>query len=289
MPGRAAAALYNRSAAAQDRARLVHTYHGHVLEGYFSRAKTAIFVGIERLLARSTDRLIAISPAIRDELLVEHRIGHPGQYRVIPLGFDLSALAAVDDRARAQARASLGLDHASKVVTTVGRLTAIKQHHLFLETARLVAAGDPSAVFLIAGDGELRAPLEQTARDFGLAGRVRFLGWRRDLATIYGATDVFLLTSRNEGTPVALIESLAAGVPGVSTDVGGVRDVLGGDLGAVAPFGRAEALASAVAQLLADPARRRAMGERGRASVVARYGVDRLVDDIDGLYRELLG
>ena len=287
--GRAAAALYNRSAAPHERARVVHTYHGHVLEGYFSAPRTAFFVGAERLLARSTDRIVAISPAIRDELLLQHRIGRSDQYRVVPLGFDLSAFALIDDRARAAARESLGIAASAHVVSTVGRLTAIKQHHLFLETARLVANQDPAALFLIAGDGELRAGLEQTARDFGLADRVRFLGWRRDLATIYGASDVFLLTSRNEGTPVALIESLASGVPGVSTDVGGVRDVMPGDVGFVAPYDDAAGLAAGVTTLVGNAQLRRTMGERGRASVVARYGIDRLVDDIDALYHELLG
>ena len=123
----------------------------------------------------------------------------------------------------------------------------------------------------------------------GLADRVRFLGWRRDLATIYGASDVFLLTSRNEGTPVALIESLAAGVPGVSHRCRRrARRIAAATLGVVVPFGDAAALASAVTQFLGDTNRRRAMGERGRVSVVARYGIDRLVDDIDALYRDLL-
>ena len=287
--GRAAAALYNRSVAPGERARIVHTYHGHVLDGYFSAAKTALFVGIERRLARVTDRIVAISPAIRDELLRDHRIGRFEQYRVVPLGFDLSSMAALDDAAREAARRSLGIDANARVISTVGRLTAIKQHHLFLEAARVIANQEPAALFLIAGDGELRGDLEAAAREFGLADRVRFLGWRRDLATIYGATDVFLLTSRNEGTPVALIESLAAGVPAVSTDVGGVRDVLRENTGVVVPFGDAAGLANAVAQFLGDTNRRRSMGERGRASVVAQYGIDRLVDDIDALYRDLLG
>src|SRR5262249_26618181 len=161
-----------------------------------------------------------------------------------------------------------------------GRLTAIKQHELFLEAAALVASRHPTAVFLIAGDGELRAPLERLAEDRGIADRVRFLGWRRDLATIYAATDVFLLTSRNEGTPVALIESLASGVPGVSTSVGGVADVIvSDDIGLLAPFGDPAALADCVHQLLTDPARRRAMGMRGRSHVLARYTLDRLVTD----------
>ena len=292
--GRLAARLHNRQAAANARVKVVHTYHGHVLDGYFSPAVTSVFLGIERHLARTTDRIVAISPAIRDELLHEQRIGTPDQYLVVPLGFDLTKLAAIDDAARRSARASLDIAPAAHVVSTVGRLTAIKQHRLFLETARLVAAADPDAIFLVAGDGELRADLEQTVRAVGLSGRVRFLGWRRDLDVIYGATDVFLLTSRNEGTPVALIESLAAGVPGVSTDVGGVRDVFrastasGEALGLVAPYDDAPGLARAVETLLADPSRRRAMGERGRTAILSRYGIDRLVDDVESLYRELL-
>jgi glycosyltransferase involved in cell wall biosynthesis len=290
--GRLAAVLYNRTVPAGVRTRIVHTYHGHVLEGYFGAASNALFVAIERALAHATDRIIAISPAIRDELLLQHRIGRPEQYRVVPLGFDLGALSAIDDRARQRAREALGIAAGTHVVSTVGRLTAIKQHHLFLETARLVANRDGAAIFLVVGDGELRSELEQTARDLGIADRTRFLGWRRDLDAIYGATDVFLLTSRNEGTPVALIESLAAGVPGVATDVGGVGDVLattGGDpFGVVAKYDDAAGLARAVDTLLADPGRRRAMGERGRAAMLARHGIDRLVADIDALYGELL-
>jgi glycosyltransferase involved in cell wall biosynthesis len=292
--GRFAARLHNRRAAVNARVKVVHTYHGHVLDGYFSAAATSVFLGIERSLARTTDRIVAISPAIRDELLREQRIGTPGQYLVIPLGFDLTQLGAIDDTARQSARVSLGIAPTAHVISTVGRLTAIKQHRLFLETARIVAAADPGAIFLVAGDGELRSDLEQAARGFGLADRVRFLGWRRDLDVIYGASDVFLLTSRNEGTPVALIESLAAGVPGVSTDVGGVRDVFepptasGDPLGLVAPYDDASGLARAVETLLADRSRRRAMGERGRTAMLSRYGIGRLVDDVESLYRTLL-
>lgn len=287
--GRLAAAIYNRTAGAGAPARVVHTYHGHVLEGYFSPAKTRMFIGVERLLARSTDRIIAISPRIRAELIEEHRIGHIEQYRVVPLGFDLSAFAAIDVESRQRARETVGLAPDARVVSTVGRLAPIKQHRLFLETAQIIAKMDPRVQFLIAGDGELRQELEAHARILGIGDRVRFLGWRRDLAAIYGASDVFLLTSRNEGTPVALIESLAAGVPGVSTDVGGVRDVIECDaIGLLAPFGDTRTLAEQVRVLLASPDRRRTMGERGRQRVLARYSLDRLIDDIEQVYRELL-
>jgi glycosyltransferase involved in cell wall biosynthesis len=287
--GRLAAAIYNRTAGRPDRARVVHTYHGHVLDGYFSPAKTRLFLGAERAVARMTDRIVAISPRIKSELLEQYRIGRPDQYRVIPLGFDLAGLAAIDDDARARARAALQIPAGAAVVSTVGRLTAIKQQRLFLEAAREIGRAHPAVVFLIAGDGDLRAELEASAATLGPAGRVRFLGWRRDLETIYGATDVFLLTSRNEGTPVALIESMAAGCAGVSTDVGGVSDVLESDaVGLLAPDGDAPALASSVAALLADPDRRRRIGAAGRALVVARYGLDRLVTDVETMYQELL-
>ena len=286
--GRLAALAYNRTAGRGARARVVHTYHGHVLEGYFSPAVTRLFIGAERQLARATDAIVAISPQIQRELVEEYRIGRPEQYRVIPLGFDLSALAAVTDADRRAARTALGIPADAHVVTTVGRLTAIKQHRLFLDAAARIASTHPRALFLIAGDGELRGELERTARDLGIDDRTRFLGWRRDLTAIYGATDVFLLTSRNEGTPVALIESLAAAVPGVSTDVGGVRDVIGDGIGLLAPFGDAAALATAVRSLLDDPDRRRLMGGAGRERVVARYGIERLVDDVERLYRDLL-
>ena len=287
--GRLAAAMYNRTVDRHARTRIVHTYHGHVLEGYFSGPVTKAYTAVERQLARISDAIVAISPAIQRELVSEHRIGRPEQYRVIPLGFNLRALAEIADADRQRARAALGIGAGGRVVSTVGRLTAIKQHGLFLEAAALIAAREPSTVFLIAGDGELRGELEEHTRALGLETRVTFLGWRRDLTTIYAASDVFLLTSRNEGTPVAIIESLAAGVPVVSTDVGGVGDVIGSEgLGLLAPSGDARALADRVLELLADPARRRSMGARARESVTRRYTLDRLVDDVERLYRDLL-
>jgi len=285
---RAAAAVYNLTNSNNARTLVVHTYHGHVLEGYFSPAKTALFINLERMLARVSDAIIAISPAIRHELLEEHRIGRADQYHVVPLGFDLSEFAAIDDRRRADARAALDMPPSARVVTTVGRLTGIKQHGLFLDAFAAVAAEEPNAIAVIVGDGELRGEIEARTAQLGLTSRVRMLGWRRDLATINAATDVFLLTSRNEGTPVALIEAMASGVPGVSTDVGGVKDVINStEVGRLAPFGDARALADATLELLRSENLRRRTGQAARAHVLARYGVDRLVDDIDRLYQQL--
>ena len=287
--GRLATVGYNLTRGSAPRARVVHTYHGHVLEGYFNPLMTRVFITIERLLARVSHRIVAISPAIRRELLDVYRIGRAEQYRVVALGFDLAPFAAIDDRARAEARRVLDIPGGAVVVATVGRLTAIKQHRRFLEAFRVAAGAHPEALALIAGDGERRVELETQARSLGIADRVRFLGWRRDLPTIYGATDVFLLTSRNEGTPVALIEAMASGVPGVSTDVGGVQDVIGTPAtGILAPSGDVAALAAGVSRLLADRDEREAMGARARQRVLARYGIERLVAEIAALYRDVL-
>ena len=287
--GRIAALIYNWTTGWNHPARVIHTYHGHVLDGYFRPWQSAAFIRLECLLARCTDVLIAISPRVLDELVEQFRIAPRSTFQLVPLGFDLAALGAVDDESRAVARAALGMPPDALVITTVGRLTAIKNHELFLEVAAIVARQTPQARFLIVGDGERRAELERLATSAGLAERVRFLGWRRDLVTVYGATDIFVLTSRNEGTPVALIEAMAAGVPGVSTAVGGVPDVITDeDVGRSVPSEDADTLAAAIHTLSVSAEMRRTIGLRARASVLSRYAQERLVLDIVSLYDRVL-
>jgi glycosyltransferase involved in cell wall biosynthesis len=288
--GRLAALAYNRTRGAARRARLIHTYHGHVFEGYFGSPSTRVFLAVERWLGKRTDALIAISPQVKEDLLQTYGVARQEQLRLIPLGFNLDRLLAVSPKDREQARASFQIPPEAIMVTTVGRLTDIKQHTLFLEMADRLAKRAAHFMFLIVGDGELRTTLETRVKELGLGSRVRFLGWRGDLENIYGATDIFVLTSRNEGTPVALIEAMAAGVASVSTDVGGVRDVVAGPhLGSLVPFGDAAALADAVAALADAPARRAEVGLAGRASVRERFHASRLVEDIRTLYWQLLG
>jgi glycosyltransferase involved in cell wall biosynthesis len=287
--GRLAALCYNRTSGRARPARLVHTYHGHVFEGYFGSPSTRLFLMVERWLARRSDALVAISPQVRHDLIDTYGVAREAQVRTIALGFNLDGLLAVQPADRAQARASLAVPLDATVVTTVGRLTAIKQHALFLDMAADLARRSNEYLFLIIGDGELRSVLEEQANRLGIAARVRFLGWRGDLATIYGATDVFVLTSRNEGTPVALIEAMAAAVASVSTDVGGVRDVMTGpDVGSIVPYGDAPALADAVHALAADATGRAAVGDRARESVRRRFHSARLIEDIKSLYGDLM-
>ena len=288
--GRLAAVLYNLTRGRRHPVRMVHTYHGHVFDGYFGKRSTAVFLGLERWLARWTDRIIAISPRIADEITKRYVIGRSDQVCSIRLGFDLAPFVGIDDNMCRAARERLAVPDNTLVVTTVGRLTEIKKHDLFLEMAQRVCSSRQDVLFFVVGDGELRVKLESMARALGLKAVVRFLGWRQDLSTIYAASHLFVLTSRNEGTPVALIEAMASGIPGISTDVGGVRDVITSpSVGSVVPFGDADALASEALSILArNSTERRAMGMRARDVVSKRFTIERLVREIAHLYGELI-
>jgi glycosyltransferase involved in cell wall biosynthesis len=286
--GRLAGIVYNWTAGQAGKARLIHTYHGHVFEGYFTPASTRLFLMVERWLARRTDALIAISPQVRDDLVRTFAIGTDAQVVVVPLGFDLTRFTAISTDDRASARRALGIPPDACVVTTVGRLTAIKAQSHFLRAARRLDA-QGSFVFLVVGDGELRPELESEAIELGIAQSTRFLGWRGDLDTVYAATDVFVLTSRNEGTPVALIEAMAAGVACVSSDVGGVRDVVTSDsMGTLVPFDDIDGLAQAIGALAGDTAARIDMGLQARQAVRQRFDQSRLINDITAVYRRTL-
>jgi len=263
---------------------VVHTYHGHVLQEYFSRWKERAFLEAERRLARRTDALLAVSEEVRSDLLAMG-IGTPDRWRVVPVGVDLSAFETLPDRAAA--RAGLGLPADAPVVGCVGRLVAVKDHATLLDAFTRLVERQPDAVLLIAGDGDLDGSLRQRARHLG--DRVRFLGWVNDLPTLYAAIDVLALTSRMEGTPVAAIEAAAAGVPAVATRVGGVPSVVLDDhTGLLVPAGDAPAVADALASLFGDPGQRRGMGQAAAAHVRGRFSRERLADDLDALYRELL-
>lgn len=271
-----------------SRPRLVHTFHGHVLQGYFSGPQQRAFLELERLLARRTDALIAVSPEVRDELL-ELRVGRPEQYRVIPLGFDLGPLLEVDGPAGpacGRLRAALGLSTDIPLAGTVGRLVPIKDHAtLFSAVAKV-----PELHLAVLGDGELRSELESLAGGLGIAGRVHFTGWWLDVPSALADLDVVVLSSINEGTPVALIEALAAGRPVVATDVGGVRHVVqDAETGWLCRAGDADGLCLLLRRVLAEPQVAKLMAQEGRRRVVERFGSGRLLADHSALYRELLG
>jgi len=268
--------------------RTVHTFHGHVFHGYFGAFLTAGVIRTERALARRTDRILAISPAQRDDLVDVYRVAHDRQVRVVPLGLDLQRFLEVDREHACALRADLSPDDAP-VLTCVGRLAPIKNHRLLLDAAGLLAARGLRFRLVLVGGGSEEAALRAQAAALGIADRVRFLGWRRDVAEIYAASDVVVLSSHNEGTPVSLIEALAAGVRVVATDVGGVRDVLDeGRLGTLVAPGRPDLLADSL-QAASESRGSRAESDVRRLEIRRRYDVGRLADDLDDVYCEIAG
>ena len=274
--------------AVRPRPVIVHTYHGHVLEGYFGPAKSRLYRSFEAGLARVSDRLLGVSEATVDDL-VRLGVADRDRFRVIPLGLDLEPFATLDPAPGRELRRGLGIGDDDVVLSFVGRVVPIKRVDVLLRALALAKDAGPSRLrLLVVGDGEIRPRLQGLSRELGIADRVHFLGYRRDLTAIASAADIAVLTSDNEGTPVSLIEAAAAGRPAVATRVGGVPEVVTPDTGLVVPPDDPEAAAAALERLGSDGDLRARLGEAARERAVRRYGVSRLVADIDSLYGELL-
>ena len=264
---------------------IVHTYHGHVLSGYFSPAMNRLFRAIERALAPVSTSLLAVSGSVKDDL-VRLGVAPDARIRVLPLGLDLEPLAR--DLPRGTLRREAGWASEHVVVGIVGRLVPIKDVDTFIDAAVLVSNSFPNARFAVVGDGEGRERLEERATSL-LGDRIRFFGWRKDTAAVFGDLDVAVNTSLNEGTPVALIEALAASVPVVATAVGGTPDLLeNGAFGSLVPPRSPREVAGAITTVIASPDAARAQAAAGRTIVLRRYSVQRLIDDVAELYRSLL-
>lgn len=265
----------------------IHTFHGHVFEGYFGAAKTSIFVAIERALARITTRLVALSDGLVDNLVHRWRIGSADQFAVVPLGFDLRPFVDAQ-RYRGALRGELAIGEDIRLIGIVGRMVPVKDHRTFVEAAARVARSRPDTHFVFIGGGELEEEISAQLKSRGLSERSHLLGWRRQLEKIYPDLDVLALSSVNEGTPVTLVEAMSVGVPVVATAVGGVPDILEhGRNGELVPPRDPDALASALLRALEPAARVRA--DRIRGDITERFGRERLFRDLSNLYERALG
>ena len=253
----------------------VHTFHGHLLHGYFSPTKTRAVVALESLLGRSTDRLVAVGPQVRDDLLAAG-IGRPDQFAVIPPGLELPPAMA-----REQAREAFGVPGDAPILSFIGRLAPIKRPDRFVEVVREVLRVRPDVRFLVAGEGTEA----QDIADADLP--ITMLGWRDDVQNVLAASDAVLLTSDNEGTPLSLIQAALMGLPVVATNVGSVPDVvIDGETGWLADPD-ALALARASLEMLDSPPEAARRGQQAREQANRLYGVTRLAEDHAGLYREI--
>jgi glycosyltransferase involved in cell wall biosynthesis len=262
----------------------VHTFHGHVFSGYFSPAKTRLFLWLERIAARLSSRIITLSDSLKAELASTYHITRPDQIEVLPLGLNLGPLHQnPSPQGHLRARYGLGPEHI--LIGVVGRLVPVKNHALFLQAAQMSLPQHPLWRFFLVGDGELRPALETQIEALVLGGRAFITGWESDLGPVYGDLDLVTISSDNEGTPVSLIEALAAGVPVVGTDVGGVGDVLGPELAAyVIPPSDAKAMLAAWEAALQTPP---SVLESAGARIMATYDIQASARAHLQLYKQL--
>jgi glycosyltransferase involved in cell wall biosynthesis len=267
---------------------IVHTFHGHVLRGYFGPLRSLFFRLLERWLAARTTALIAVSPQVRDDL-VKLGVAPRERFVVIRLGIELEERVAPEQDGRLETRRYLGIPDDRFTVGWIGRMTSVKRTDDILVAFKRLRDSGVDAMLCLVGDGPDRRDLERRAHELGVVRDTLFLGYQEDVAPFYAAFDALVLPSSNEGTPVSAIEALAAGRPVVATSVGGVPDVVrDGEDGFLVDPGATDELAERLERLARDPDLRAGMGERGRERVLPRYAVDRLVTDVDHLYRALL-
>jgi glycosyltransferase involved in cell wall biosynthesis len=268
--------------------RVVHTVHGWSFNDEQAPARRHFYQVLERMTASLTDRIIVVSEADRRRGIAAG-IGNFDRYRLVRSGIDPEAYA--EPRVpREEVRRALGFDPDHLVVGTLACLKPQKAPLDFVDAAAATHARDPRARFFIAGDGEMRSAVEARIAERGLGGVVRLLGWRRDVADLLHAMDVFLLASRFEGLPRAELQAMAAGLPIVATGVDGTPEaVREGENGFLVPAGRPELLAERLTRLSASEPLRRRFGERGRALLSEEFNIRRMVPALDAIYAELLG
>jgi glycosyltransferase involved in cell wall biosynthesis len=286
-----AGALGRKAAKACGVPVIVHTYHGHVFHSYFGKYKTKLYKLIERRLAKQSDGIIAISPLQKEELVYQHRICKGEKVKVIPLGFDLGQFQENLKEKRAKTRDKFFLTDDEVAIAIVGRLAPIKNHTLFLDAVENVLKSEIKARFFIVGDGMERAAIEtrvnQLNDTYGKC--IEMTSWITDIATFNAGMDIICLSSDNEGTPVSLIEAQACNIPVISTDVGGVRDiVLDGETGFIVPKNDATAFSEKIAFLIKNKKNRELMSQNGWKFVEQQFHYTTLVRNMEDYYKELL-
>jgi len=280
---------------------IVHTFHGHYFHSYFGALKTNMFKQIERSLAKRTSKIIAISDIQKHELSVEHKIAPPDKFEVIPLGFDLDRFRTDTDSKRAAFRKEFNIQDDEVAIGIIGRLVDVKDHKYFLRLVKNVLDTTSKKVrFFIVGDGEMRQELEAYCQELNIQfnafpnyqpanAPLTFCSWRTDIDQINAGLDIVVLTSKNEGTPVSLIEAQASGTPVVSTNVGGVENVVEHrKTGLLAEFTDEAKMTEHLLSLIEDEKLRLEMSKTGWNHVGERFHYTRLTCNMDKLYRSLL-
>ena len=258
----------------------VHTFHGHLLHGYFGKFKTHLVILVEKFLAVFTTRLLAVGKKVMDDLL-SVGIGNPKKFSVMPPGLQLGPLPSRED-----ACTTLGIDPKLTYCAFIGRITKIKRPDRFLDVVSLLHSQGADIHFIVAGAGELLDYCKTRTSNENLP--ITFLGWREDIETVLAASDIVLLTSDNEGTPLSLIQAGMASLPIVATKVGSISEIVLNEETGFLTDASASSLAQSMNRLLVSSALRKEMGNKARDYTIKNYGVERLVKDHQELYVKLL-
>lgn len=286
-----AGALGRRAAKSAGVPVIVHTFHGHVFHSYFGSVKSKLFQFIERRLAKMATGIIAISDLQKNELSHTFNICKKDKIQVIPLGFDLLQFHEKRISLRNEIRKEYDLQEDEVAVAIIGRLAPIKNHQLFLDVVKILAERNVRPRYFIVGDGSERAWIEEQVNDlnknFNI--NIQMTSWITDIARFNAGMDIICLTSDNEGTPVSLIEAQASSIPVVSTDVGGVRDILkDGETGFVVPKRNAELFAEKLEILITQKEIREKMSQNGWNYVREQFHYEKLVSNMRTYYYSLL-
>lgn len=265
----------------------VHTFHGTIFEGYFSPAGNCAVSLAERLLARFTDLIIALTPGQRSEILSHLPLVRPDKVRVVPLGLDLSKFLAMPRRTGFWRR-SAGIPDAACLLGIVARLVPIKNHLGLLEAFHKLASEDSSLYLAIVGGGELEPEIRRRIHELHLDGRVHMSGIVHSIEQVYADLDLLVLPSRNEGAPLVLMEALAGGCPVAVTAVGGAPELVSDIEGARLLGSSPQALVADLRKTLDELDLMRAATEARRNSIPARVSNEALGKTMADLYRGFL-
>jgi glycosyltransferase involved in cell wall biosynthesis len=271
---------------------VLHTFHGHVFHSYFGKFKSEVYRRIEKRLASKSSGIIAISDQQKIELSEKFAIADKNKIEVIPLGFDLNQFQDNLEIKRRKTRDKFNLSNDQIAVAIIGRLAPIKNHKLFLDTIAIVnRQTSKKTVFFIVGDGETRKEIEGQIEQIKINQSIdiRLTSWIRDIQTFNAGMDIICLTSNNEGTPVSLIEAQACNIPVISTDVGGVKDIVfNNETGFIVPKNNVEKFAEKLLLLIEDKKKREKMSQNGWSFVKDNFHYQRLVKDMELYYKKLL-
>ena len=286
-----AGALGRRAAVSCNVPIIVHTFHGHIFHSYFGKIKTALFKNIERYLARKSTGIIAISEIQKKELCEIHKIAPKGKTTVIPLGFDLDIFQENYESNRTHTRTKYDIEQNTIAIAIVGRLTAIKDHSFFLDVIEeLEIQSDKKVKIFIVGDGDMKSEIEERLIPMQKKGiQISLTSWIYDIAEFNAGMDIMCLTSKNEGTPVSLIEAQASNIPVISTEVGGVADIVEeNETGFIIPRKNKREFVSKLKLLVENDELRLKMKKKGWQNVHQKYSYQRLAKDMESFYQSLI-